>query len=454
MLAVLTFTKILFQSTCTSRKLDKKAFKPLGWDEPLPIEILAKWNRFVSELHLLSQISIECCFRPDSFSLTDCTFTLLVFSDASLSALGTVAYLRTTCGDRNHLSFVMAKEGIALISVLIIPRLELEAAVLSVRLAKSIKKELRIRISSTEYYSDSRIVLHQLQSSHLERPIFVKNRMNEILRHSTPEEWFFVQGEDNPADDCTRGLTPKDFKPDCRWLTGPPLSQIYASTTSSNLFQRYEDPECLQAYVVGQLSVSSPSQQCSQLIVSKLIADSRDDLAHLKRTVAHSLREDPQSNEAITAAEMKETLKVSLIVAAEEAFPREIKALRHGMRIPRDSTLSNVNPYIHPADNLLKVGGRLEHADLPEGTKHPISLASDHLLTALIIAEAHVDAYHCGVEHKLAIIRTKYYLPRGRRAVIRVIARCENCRASHSRRHPPIMANLPKERLQPYVRPF
>ena len=156
----MTFTKILFQSTCTSRKLDKKAFKPLGWDEPLPIEILAKWNRFVSELHLLSQISIECCFRPDSFSLTDCTFTLLVFPDASLSALGTVAYLRTTCGDRNHLSFVMAKERIALISVLIIPRLELEAAVLSVRLAKSIKKELRIRISSTEYYSDSCIVLH------------------------------------------------------------------------------------------------------------------------------------------------------------------------------------------------------------------------------------------------------------------------------------------------------
>ena len=64
-LSVFTFTKILFQSTFTSRKLDKKAFKPLGWDEPLPIKILAKWNRFASELHLLSQISIERCFRPD-----------------------------------------------------------------------------------------------------------------------------------------------------------------------------------------------------------------------------------------------------------------------------------------------------------------------------------------------------------------------------------------------------
>jgi len=124
------------------------------------------------------------------------------------------------------------------------------------------------------------------------------------------------------------------------------------------------------------------------------------------------------------------------------------------MKIPRDSTLRNVNPYIDTVDKLLKFNGRLEHAYLPERTKHPIILAPDHLLTALIIAEAHVDAHHSGVEHTLAIIRTKYYLPKGRRSIKRAIARCEMCRRNHSRPSPPIMANLPKERLQPYVLPF
>ena len=150
---------------------------------------------FANELHLLSQISIERCFRPDSFPLIDSTITLLVFSDASLAAFGAVAYLRTSCDDRDHLSFVMAKGRIAPTSILTIPRLELQATVLAVRLAQTIKKELRIRISSIEYYFDYRIVLHQLQSSHLERPIFIKNRINEILRHSSPEEWFFVPSD-------------------------------------------------------------------------------------------------------------------------------------------------------------------------------------------------------------------------------------------------------------------
>lgn len=148
----------------------------MGWDDALPNKILTKWKMFADELHLLSQSSIERCYRPDSFPLIGCTFTLLVFSDASLSAFGAVAYLRTSCDDRDHLSFVMAKERIAPTSILTIPRLELQAAVLAVRLAQTIKKELRIEISPIEYYSDSRIVLHQIQSRHVERPIFVQNR--------------------------------------------------------------------------------------------------------------------------------------------------------------------------------------------------------------------------------------------------------------------------------------
>jgi hypothetical protein len=112
-LPVLTFAKILFQSTSTSRTLVNSDFTPLGWDDPLPNEILTKWNMFANELHLLSQISIERCFRPDSFPLIDSTITLLVFSDASLAAFGAVAYLRTSCDDRDHLSFVMEKGRIA-----------------------------------------------------------------------------------------------------------------------------------------------------------------------------------------------------------------------------------------------------------------------------------------------------------------------------------------------------
>ena len=131
----------------------------------MPIEILAKWNRFTGELHLLSQIFIERGFRPHSFLLLNYTFTLLVFSNASLSALGAVAYLQTTC-DRVHLSFVMTKGRIAPISVLALPGSKLQAAVLAVKFVQTIKKEL--------------------QSSH-------------------------APHQRQPCDDCTRGITPKDL---------------------------------------------------------------------------------------------------------------------------------------------------------------------------------------------------------------------------------------------------
>ena len=95
----------------------------------------------------------------------------------------------------------MAKGRLAPTSTISIPRLELQSAVLAARLTKTIKKELRIHISSVEYYSDSMIVIKQLLSSHLERPMFVKGRLDEILRHSKKKEWSHIDGKDNVADD-------------------------------------------------------------------------------------------------------------------------------------------------------------------------------------------------------------------------------------------------------------
>jgi hypothetical protein len=132
-----------------------------------------------------------------------------------------VAYLRTQCNDQINLSFVMAKGRIASLKPTTVPRLELEAAVLAVRLSLLMKKELRIPIYSVEYYTDSQIVLHQLRSEKPNRPSFVCKSREEILANSALNDWHFVRSEDNPADDCTRASPPKDFVPGCRWIVGP-----------------------------------------------------------------------------------------------------------------------------------------------------------------------------------------------------------------------------------------
>ena len=83
----------------------------------------------------------------------------------------------------------MAKGRIAPVGIhsLSIPRLELQTAVAAVRLARTIKDELRITISNTEFRTDSQIVLHQIQSECRDYPTFIRSRVNEILQHSTSE---------------------------------------------------------------------------------------------------------------------------------------------------------------------------------------------------------------------------------------------------------------------------
>jgi hypothetical protein len=317
--------------------------KPIGWDEPLPCNIVAKWNNWADQLQLLSEISIERCFRPSDFPLDKCVFDLIVFSDSSSAAFCAVAYLKVTCCERIHWSFVMGKGRIAPVGIhsLSIPRLELQAAVAAVRLARTIKDELRITISSTEFRTDSQIVLHQIQSECRDYPTFVRSRVNEILQHSTPESWAFISGEANPADDGTRGQTPSEFKKSCRWLNGPQGVQEY---TPSIAFLQLQDPENLPSCVIGQLNVSP--LQCSYPAIAKAINDCHTNLADLKREVAFQLIDDPASKTELTNSNLEDALRVCLITAAEESFQREMKALRQGAPIPRDSDLRKVNPYI------------------------------------------------------------------------------------------------------------
>ena len=215
-LPVTTYAKLLFQSACKARTTVGDASLPLGWDDPLPAEILAKWKKYAAELPSLSDVFVNRCFRPKEFPFDGCVFELLLYCDASPVALAATAFARLTFEERVHYSFVMAKGRVAPASSLTIPRLELQSCVLAVRLAETIKKELRIPIASVEYRTDSQVVIHQLRSSHLERPDFVKGRLDEILRHTTTAQWFHVDGKDNVADDATRGLTPAQFLPDCR----------------------------------------------------------------------------------------------------------------------------------------------------------------------------------------------------------------------------------------------
>lgn len=57
----------------------------------------------------------------------------------------------------------------------------------------------------------------------------------------------------------------------------------------------------------------------------------------------------------------------------EMVFPAEIKALKEGKSMSHQSCLIYFNPFIDK-DNLIRIGGRLKHAEINASIKHPILL--------------------------------------------------------------------------------
>ena len=99
-----------------------------------------------------------------------------MFADASEDTMCAVAYLRSQPKEYSaDLAFVIGKCRVAPMRHLSIPQLELQAAVMAVRLKEQIVKEHEMRINSCSFWSDSTTVLQWIHSSHRKQQVFVAN---------------------------------------------------------------------------------------------------------------------------------------------------------------------------------------------------------------------------------------------------------------------------------------
>ena len=85
---------------------------------------------------------------------------------------------------------------------------------------------------------------------------------------------------------------------------------------------------------------------------------------------------------------------------------------------------------------------------LPFDTRFPIFLPSDNHLTALIIEECHRKVLHNGIKETLTELRSRFWVPRGRQVVRRVIARCSVCKKFEGQHYSVPPAALPGFHLE------
>ncbi|XP_022784343.1 uncharacterized protein LOC111324942 [Stylophora pistillata] len=151
--------------------------KRLGWDDMLEETDKEQWKRWLDDLPKLQQIQVDRCLKPKEFGEVK-EVQLHLFSDASRQGYAAVAYLRLKdVTNQVHCAFVMGKARLAPICEISIPRLELTAAVISVRLSKIIQEELDMTIDRISYWSDSTSVLKCINNESKRFHTFESNRL-------------------------------------------------------------------------------------------------------------------------------------------------------------------------------------------------------------------------------------------------------------------------------------
>ena len=129
-----------------------------------------------------------------------------------------------------NISFVLCKSRLAPLdkNALTIPKLELLATVVAVRMKVKLLEESNISINKVYFWVDSATVLRYIRNENKRFSVFVSHRVNEIRSNSNIADWHFIEGKLNVAGDCSRVIKCKDFTPNSRYLKRPEFLQEFS----------------------------------------------------------------------------------------------------------------------------------------------------------------------------------------------------------------------------------
>ncbi|XP_046860750.1 uncharacterized protein LOC124453977 [Xenia sp. Carnegie-2017] len=311
----------------------------------------------------------------------------------------------------------MGKSRVAPLKTVTVPRLELTAATLAVKLNKQICDELDLSISQIVFWSDSMIVLRYIKSENKRFQTFVANRLQVIHDASTR-----INGD-----------------------------MCQPSSTQPTLHQELDDIPDVED---TDVEVKKPKARVGAVINSKdAPPDSLIQLIHrtsewyrLQKSVAWLLRFKQYILSRYPNGPGLEVQRGPLKVKEIESATQEIIKLTQRSSSINEKTMRERYAKLCPviAGGIVRVGGRLDKSSLPEESKHPAILDSSHHVTKLIVRYYHAKEGHAGTSQTLAAIRQRFWIIKGPSTVKSIVNNCVPCRRRNQSPGKQIMAPLPK----------
>ncbi|XP_036341067.1 uncharacterized protein LOC118750456 [Rhagoletis pomonella] len=364
----LLFAKVLIQEVWKSR---------IEWDEVIPDKLQNKWFAWWGEFKRVNEIQIRRWYSPQLQAAVSIQLHIVV--DASQVAFAAAGYFRVTSAENCEVTFVAGKTRGAPQKLLSVPRLELQAAVLGVRLAKLICHGHSIQLDATIYWSDSQTVLHWVNSEERKFKPFVGHRIAEILSSSTPPQWRWIPTEKNTTDIATRPRWPPKVEMCSSWLRGPEFLQ--------------QPMECWPILSNKPLPDQLPEevQPCFAMHIElkRVMAwVQRATCKFLKHVRAHQNDDDTQSSGALTASELNKAEQFIIKTVQNEIYAKEVAALKSSACLHKQSTIYALTPFLDK-EGIMRIQGRIDAAAvLPIESRKPILMPNKHIVSTLIMLVA------------------------------------------------------------------
>ncbi|KAL7724362.1 hypothetical protein ACLKA6_005826 [Drosophila palustris] len=310
-----------------------------------------------------------------------------------------------------------------------LPRAELCAAVVAVKIFKYCKFNMRINVNLAEtmFWSDSMITLGWIRSGSVRLKTFVANRINKILELTEDRQWRHIASEDNPADFLSRGMSATKLADCALWWHGPPWLKSAQTewpriNPNQDSTQIGIDDEMRNLH--GVLLVSEDARCWILERYSSYIRLVRV-LTYVNRFIHNCrIKKPDRLVDLISYAELSKGIIYAVRLTQMSAFPAEWKALSGGQSLAKDSSLLSLNPYFDLKEKVIRLGGRLRDALLPENEKHPYILPYKHHVTDMVIRHRHAYTLHCGTALTLNFVRKNFWIVNGRNAVRFIIHKC------------------------------
>ncbi|XP_011859305.1 PREDICTED: uncharacterized protein LOC105556805 [Vollenhovia emeryi] len=395
----------------------------LDWDDQLACKDEREWLTFQGELQTLGDIRVP---RWLNTSHTD-EVELHGFADASERAYAAAVYAVVQPGRAGGGQFLLtARTKVAPISQVSLPRLELCAAALLVKLAAHTHKTAGLAISSTHLWSDSTVALAWIHGHSSKWKTFVANRVATIQRTLPEAIWRHVPSKDNPADCASRGQAPTALLAHTLWWRGPAWLTDRTSWPTRTEFTACEEDLPDRRTLVHLATEEAEDDHIMLQRISSLhrllrvTAWCRRWLCKIRQTTFVS------ASGVLTLEELEEARLTWIRTTQEAHFKRERKAMEREKPLLRCSPLTKLAPFIDDK-GLLRVGGRLKHSLLSPDERHPVILPAAARFTTMLIDACHRETMHGGIQLTLGTIRRRYWIPGGRAAVRRHIHRCVRC---------------------------